>query len=101
MSEDFVRYSDGKRQWQLMDWDALESTVRVLEYGATKYPADNYTKITDPQTQLIPSILRHAISLSKGEIFDNESGLPHAAHLITNCMFAENFRLRNQNETQA
>lgn len=32
-----LRYNENKPQWSLVDFDSLESMVKVLEYGAHKY----------------------------------------------------------------
>ena len=48
--EDGVKYDQDKLQWSLMPWDALEETVRVLMYGAKKYPEpDNWKRVPDAE----------------------------------------------------
>ena len=35
----FGRKNDqGKLRWSLVPWDGLEGVVKVLDYGAAKYP---------------------------------------------------------------
>jgi hypothetical protein len=81
-----LRYNKGKRQWSLVDFEALESMVQVLEMGAEKYSPFNWKK-GHPTTQLCESLLRHVFAYMQGEDLDKESGLPHIAHAQVNLMF--------------
>lgn len=87
MSDDKgMRFNDGKAKWHLVDFDSLEVMVKVLEYGATKYPEDNWKKGLNP-TEVLESLQRHLISLFNGEQIDKESKLPHIGHVLCNAMF--------------
>lgn len=93
----FMRDDTGKTAWNLVDWQALEALVKVLEFGAAKYSPDNWKSCENPMARIVPSLLRHAIAIAKGEEIDPESGLPHTGHLMCNAMFLEHFRLKNNN----
>lgn len=81
-----LRYNEGKPKWSLVDFDALEPMVRVLEYGAEKYSPDNW-KGGMPITEIMESLMRHYVAYMRGEDNDPESGLPHIGHILCNAMF--------------
>lgn len=81
-----MRDNYGKLQWSLMDTESMEPMIRVLEYGAKKYSADNWKKGL-PLRGVFESMLRHLFALMNGEDDDPESGLPHIGHIQCNAMF--------------
>ena len=81
-----IRENAGKLRWSLVDFDALEPMVRVLEFGANKY-ADHNWKKGQKTTELTESLMRHLTAYLKGEDNDPESGLPHVGHIMCNAMF--------------
>jgi hypothetical protein len=76
----------------------LKPLVEVLEMGAKKYSRDNW-KLGLPIKDVVDSLLRHAIALSDGELYDSESKLLHTGHIMANCMFI-NYYLRNSEATE-
>lgn len=80
------RHNAGKLRWSLVDMDALEDMVRVLEFGAKKY-ADHNWKNGLPNTAICESMMRHMQAFLRGEDTDPESGLPHTGHILCNAMF--------------
>lgn len=87
MSEEkAMRFNEGKLQWSLVDFDSLEDMVRVLEFGAKKYSVNNWKKPMST-VKIIESMLRHTFFILKGELIDQESKLPHVAHIQCNAMF--------------
>ena len=87
-----LRYNSGKPKLSMIDFDAMEPMVRVLEYGARKYTVgavsgrDNWKKGL-PVTEILDSALRHIAAILRGEDTDPESGMPHVGHLQCNAMF--------------
>lgn len=70
---------------------ALRGLVAVIEYGEKKYtPAhEKGWKKYNPE-EVVDSMLRHAQALCNGENTDEESGLPHAYHMLFNAaVYAE------------
>jgi hypothetical protein len=65
---------------------ALEQTVRVLEFGAKKYAVGNWAKGM-PWSVCFSCAISHLTSMTKGEEYDAESGLPHSAHAMCNLLF--------------
>ncbi len=88
MSEAGVKHDDDKPRWVLMPWKQLEDVVRVLEYGASKYPsADNWKRVPDARNRYYNAAIRHLTAHWSGERYDTESGLPHLAHAAANVLF--------------
>lgn len=81
-----MRFNDGKLEWALVDFKALEPMVKVLEFGAKKYDAHNWKKGL-PITKICESMLRHTFALLNGEDVDPESGIEHTGHILCNAMF--------------
>lgn len=80
------RLNKGKLRWALVDFDALEDMVRVLEFGATKYDDHNWKKGLK-STEVCESLLRHVFAFMRGEDIDKESGESHIGHILCNAMF--------------
>jgi len=81
-----LRYNGGKLRWSLVDFDALEDMVKVLDFGAKKY-ADNNWKKGLKTPEIFESMMRHMTAYMRGEDIDPESGLPHTGHILCNAMF--------------
>ncbi len=84
-----LRHNDGKRQWSLVDFDAFEPMVEVLEFGAKKYAPDNWKLGGDALSyrRVTESMLRHIFAFMRGEDIDKESGISHIGHIQCNAMF--------------
>lgn len=79
----------GKPQLSMIPYEALVQVARVFEFGSMKYQRDSWRKGIAEQ-RLIDAALRHLHKFADGAYEDEESGLPHAAHVITNmCMILE------------
>ena len=64
---------------------ALRSVVRVLEFGASRYGADNWRRVEPLRYR--KAILRHVTAALHGEATDPDSGEPHWAHAICCALF--------------
>ena len=83
-----VRHDEGKTNWSLMPFEALEEINKVLEFGATKYAANNWQEGTGfKYSRVLNSLLRHVFAFMRGEDKDPESGLSHMAHAGCNVLF--------------
>jgi hypothetical protein len=83
-----VRDDSGKTNWSLMPFEALEEINKVLEFGATKYSANNWQEGTGfKYSRVLNSLLRHVFAFMRGEDKDPESGLSHMAHAGCNVLF--------------
>jgi len=74
-----VKFDGDKRDFTLLPWDAVEEIVKVLEFGAAKYARDNWKHVA--ADRYVKAAFRHLVAYSQGEANDQESGLPHLAHL--------------------
>lgn len=81
-----MRFNEGKPQYSLLNLNALEPCVRVLEFGTQKYERDNWLRGM-PLTAILDSMMRHISAIQRGEMIDPESGLPHIGHIQCNALF--------------
>lgn len=65
--------------------EALEAVSAVLSYGAQKYEPRGWMKVPDEKYE--DALFRHYLKWKQGEVVDEESGLPHSAHMACNMMF--------------
>ena len=70
----------GKPRMSLLPWRAIQQIVAVLEFGATKYGADNWKRVPEAHQRYFDATMRHLLAWWDGERLDAESGLPHLAH---------------------
>lgn len=88
METEAVKADDGKVDWTLVPFEALEGMARVLEFGAKKYSRNNWkTGGGFKWTRVLASCLRHLFAFMRGEDNDPESGLSHIAHAQCNLLF--------------
>lgn len=80
MSDSGLKFDFDKPRMDLIDPLFLEDVAKVLSFGAYKYAAHNWRKGLEA-SRLIAAAYRHLNAINKGEDIDQESGLPHTAHL--------------------
>ncbi len=81
-----MKYDSEKPDYSLLSSVAIEELSKVLSFGKKKYAAHNWRKGI-AISRLIAAALRHLFALLRGETFDPETGLHHAAHCMCCCMF--------------
>ena len=81
------KYDSQKPRFSLVPTKALTDVIDVLEFGAKRYGAENWLKVDNAQERYFNAAMRHLMSWHKGELSDDESGLPHLAHAATCLMF--------------
>lgn len=81
-----LKYDSEKPDYSLLSSQAIDELTKVLTFGKQKYAAHNWRKGI-LISRLIAAALRHLFSLLKGETYDLETGLHHAAHCMCCCMF--------------
>lgn len=83
-----TRFDDGKVDWSLVPFEALEGMVKVLEFGAKKYSRGNWKSGNGfSYLRVLNSCFRHLFSYLRGEDLDPESGLSHIHHAQCNLLF--------------
>ena len=88
LRKEAVKFDAGKIDWTLVPFEALEGMVQVLQFGANKYAAWNWTEGGGFKwTRLIGSCLRHLFAWARGQDLDPESGLSHIYHAQCNLLF--------------
>jgi Domain of unknown function (DUF5664) len=81
-----IKYDQDKLPMDLLDPDAIEGLVKVLQFGAKKYAAHNWRGGIS-YSRLIGALLRHTFAILRGQYVDEESGLPHIDHVGCCWMF--------------
>ena len=81
-----LRYNEGKTRHDLIPPFAQEQYAIVLTKGSVKYAERNWEQGMK-WSKVIASMERHLQAIKKGEDFDNETGLLHAAHVMCNAAF--------------
>lgn len=82
-----VKYDNDKPRWDLLCPGLVEEAVDVLTFGAKKYGAWNWQKVSDSENRYFSALIRHIVAYKKGEKIDPESGKSHLAHALCNLMF--------------
>ena len=81
-----TKYDQGKVGVDLLPVQPLLEIAAVLDYGAKKYAAWNWTKGISWR-RVYGAILRHLWAWYRGEDLDPETGLSHLAHAGCNVLF--------------
>jgi len=81
-----MRFNEGKLRYDLVQGEAHKDMVEVLTMGASKYADRNWENGMN-WSIVIGSMKRHIAAIERGEDYDPESGLLHAAHVQCNAHF--------------
>ena len=88
--ESFMKFDAGKLRYSLVPPSAIEGLAEVLTYGAKKYKPNNWQKVEDTD-RYVDALYRHLEAWRNGEKLDEESGLSHLKHALTNVAFLIHF----------
>lgn len=92
MSKSAVKHDEGKTDWSLVPFEALEGMADVLTFGAKKYASWNWTEGGGfSYSRVLRSCLRHIFAFMRGEDNDPESGLSHISHAQCNLLFLAHY----------
>jgi hypothetical protein len=83
------RSNNGKPRLAFIPPASQELLAKALDFGANKYGDFNWRK-AGPNFSLLSimnSLERHLLAIKRGENNDEESGLPHIAHVLANAAF--------------
>lgn len=86
------KFDDGKLRYDLVPPVVLEQLAAVLTFGAKKYGDNNWQHVPNADSRYYAAMMRHVEATRGGEVYDEESGLPHLAHALA-CV---SFMLHNQ-----
>ena len=82
-----MKFDSNKPRHSLLPKGAVNSVIKVLEFGAKKYDADNWQKVDNAEERYYNAAMRHIDSWWNGEKCDPETGIHHLAHAATNLFF--------------
>lgn len=85
-----MRDNKGKLPFSWVPYEVIEAMAAVLWHssvdGGGKYERHNWKKCAEHSVPM-NSLLRHSFKRSRGELKDEESGLPHSWHMLINAAF--------------
>lgn len=84
--EEFMKFDTDKIRYDLVPPKAIQHLAKVLTFGAKKYKPNNWRNNTD-LSRYEGALLRHFEAYRLGELTDDETGMPHLAHALTNLVF--------------
>lgn len=91
-----MKYDTGKAMMHLAPPLMELEVARVLTFGAGKYGAENWRTLDDLHNRYVSAALRHINAIKRGEVYDEESGLTHAAHAVCCLMFLGEVQLETE-----
>ena len=81
------KYDDNKVRMDLVPMSVIENIAKILTYGAKKYSDNSWQDLSNFWNRYKGALLRHLTAIDKGELIDQESGLPHIDHVLCNASF--------------
>ena len=91
-TEGSLKYDGDKPQMDLCPLSSVYAVSQVLTFGAEKYSANGWKDVPNARARYTAAMLRHMTQVQDGEVWDEDSGLPHADHIACNAMFLSWFR---------
>ena len=88
-----LRHNEGKPMLSLITPEFELEMAKVMTEGAKKYAVDNWRNSLGTvdhdnfRRKSLDSMLRHVNKMRMGEMYDDESGCLHLAHVAVNAMF--------------
>lgn len=74
--------------------NALVLVTQVGTFGAQKYSSSGWLSVPDGANRYTDAMLRHWLAEHTGSEHDEQTGLPHAAHLAWNALARLELRAR-------
>ena len=81
-----LRFNEGKTRHDLVPQFAQDEYAKVLTKGSEKYSERNWENGMK-WSKVTASLKRHLAAFERGEDYDKETGLLHAAHIMCNAAF--------------
>ncbi len=83
-----IKFDSGKPRMSLLAYGPLAWLARAMEQGLYKYTRGNWQELKGEENRyrMIDALGRHTQKFIGGEWLDQESKLPHLAHVMANCM---------------
>ena len=93
-----AKHDQGKPMYNLLPATAIDELAKVMTFGAQKYGQNTWQGVDNGLERYRAALLRHTFAIQRGEIYDDESGLPHAAHAM--CCAAFIIELQKEQEKE-
>ena len=79
-----AKHDQDKPMYNLLPANAIESMAQVLTYAVKVigHKIGSWRYVEDGLERYRAALLRHAFAIQRGELLDEESGLPHSAHIM-------------------
>lgn len=77
---DGVKFDGGKLRLDLIPPEVELALASVLTYGAYKYAPDGWRNVS--VERYLAAEKRHDLAMRMGDVYDQESGLPHSWHKL-------------------
>lgn len=91
MEVEGVKFDSGKRRVDLVPTEAINALADVLTAGAVKYGTHNWRHGMD-WSRVYGAAQRHMLAFWGGDDIDEESGMPHLWHALTNMAFLVSYQ---------
>jgi len=91
-----IKHDHGKPRMDLLPPEALLEVSKVFAYGAGKY-ADNNYRLGMKHSRIVAALMRHLMLYQMG-CENDESGLPHLAHMACNALMLLTLSLTGKGE---
>jgi len=75
--------------------NALSAVVDIGTFGANKYKRNSWLTVPNAEQRYKDAMIRHQLAIGRGELYDPESGLLHAAHFAWNALAILELYLRS------
>ena len=86
-----VKFDSGKRRVDLVPTEAINALADILTAGAVKYGEHNWRHGMD-WSRVYGAAQRHMLAFWGGDDIDDESGMPHLWHALTNIAFLVSYQ---------
>ena len=86
-----VKFDTGKRRVDLVPTEAINALADILTAGAVKYGEHNWRHGMD-WSRVYGAAQRHMLAFWGGDDIDEESGMPHLWHALTNIAFLVSYQ---------
>lgn len=84
--DSFMKFDTHKLRYDLIPSSTTLALASVLTYGARKYKPNNWREVDD-LNRYVAAAMRHFEAYRSGEDCDEESGMSHLWHALTNIAF--------------
>ena len=86
MSNESKKYDEGKLRWDLLPLKEIEDIVKIYTFGAEKYGDNTWQNLKGGYNRYKAAMFRHLMEFEKGNVYDDESGMNHLAHMCWNAI---------------